>query len=72
MHLLAELRHERADPRFDRFEADIAIIGFAGFVVLAADDQIVGGAGARIEADVMVGIGHVPVERIGQACRAAA
>ena len=41
----AELRHERADPGLDRFEAHIAVIGLAGFVVGAAGDQIVGRAG---------------------------
>ena len=66
MHLLAEIRDELADPGFDRFETDIAIVGFAGFVVAAARDQIVGRAGAGIEAHVMVGVGHVPVERIGE------
>ena len=45
----------------------LAVVGLAGLVVLAADDQVIDAPRAGIEPDVVVGIGHVPVERVGQA-----
>src|SRR3954465_3468287 len=37
----------------------------AGFVIFAADEQDIVAIGARAEADVVVGIAVVPIERVG-------
>ena len=39
MHFLAKLREQIAHPGFEREEARVSIVGLAGFVVGAADDQ---------------------------------
>ena len=66
VRLLAELRYQLADPGFELAEPFGAVIGLARLVVLAARDQVVALAGTGMETDVVVGIGHVPVERIRQ------
>jgi hypothetical protein len=66
VRLLAELGNQLADPGLELAEPFGAVIGLARLVVLAARDQVVALARAGMEADVVVGIGHVPVERIRQ------
>jgi hypothetical protein len=66
MRLRAQRRDERTDPGFQSLEAHRAVVRFAGFVIGAAGDEIIGRAGARLQPDIMIRVRHVPVERIRQ------
>ena len=67
MQLLAKIRQQIAHPGFKRKEARIGIVGLAGLMIGAADDQDVGLAPAGLQPDVVIGFQRIPVEPIGQA-----
>ena len=64
MRDVAELRQQSPDPGFDPFEPRPAVVGFAGLVIGAADDEVLGVAASGFEADIVIGIERVPIERV--------
>ena len=66
MQLLAQRRQQVAHPGLECQEPGIGIIGFAGLMIGAADNQDVGLARCRLQTNVVVGFKRVPVESIRQ------
>ena len=48
MRDVAELRQQSSDPGLEAFEPHPAVVGFAGLVIGAADDEVLGVAAARL------------------------
>ena len=65
MCLVSEDWNEASYPGFQPFKPDQAVVGFASLVIGPSDDQVVGRAGTRLQADIIVRIERVPVERVG-------
>jgi hypothetical protein len=70
--LLADLWHALRDPGCERLETDGAVIGFTTLVVFATNDEVFGRSRAGLQADVVIRIGHVPVESVGERTHAVA
>ena len=64
MGFAADGRHKSTYPGFQTFEPRPGVIDLAGLMVGAAYDQVVGRAGARLEADVMINVERIPIETI--------
>jgi hypothetical protein len=51
-------------PRLDPLETDPGIVGFAGLVVGAANDKVIGRAGTWLQSNIVVGVERVPIKGV--------
>jgi hypothetical protein len=64
---LAHFRKTFAYPGFERRKSRIPVVSLTRFVIFAADNNDVLMFGMRLQANIVIGIERIPIERIGKA-----